>query len=406
MSHLYPLYPRPDITLVRGEGSRVWDDRGRVYVDLIGGIAVSALGHAHPRILAAIEEQAGRLLHGSNLFHHPWQEPLAARLAALTGLSRVFFCNSGSESVEAALKLSRARAKGRGEPRRVEFVALEGSFHGRTAGALSVTSNAAYRAPFEPLLPGVTFIPPEERALAAAMSERTAALLVEPIQGEGGVRVLPDSFLRAAREACDEAGALLIADEIQCGLGRTGDWFAYQRAKILPDLVCIAKPLACGLPLGALIGREETAEFFGPGAHGSTFGGGPLACRVGIEFLSVVQEEGLLEKVRIAGERATSALRAAASRCPAILDVRGRGLMIGVEIDRPATAVLEALRERGWLAGSSRQTVIRLLPPFMIEPELFERFAADLEVLLGADAASFAPSPLPAAPARKNGDTR
>lgn len=398
-THLYPLYPRPDLTLVRGSGSRVHDADGREYVDLIGGIAVSALGHAHPRILAAIEEQAGRLLHASNLFHHPWQEPLAAKLAAISGLPRVFFSNSGTEAVEAALKLARARAKGLGEPERIEFVALEGSFHGRTAGSLSVTSNAAYRAPFEPLLPGVRFIPPDETALSVAVTPRTAALLVEPIQGEGGIRVLPARFLRAARTACDKAGALLIADEIQCGLGRTGSWFMYQQAGILPDLLCIAKPLACGLPLGALIGREETAAFFGPGAHGSTFGGGPLACRVGLEFLSVVEDEGLVERARATGEHAFSRLRAAAARCPAIRDVRGRGLMIGVEIDRPAAPVLEALRARGWLAGSSRQTVLRLLPPLVIEPELFDRFASDLESVLG-------PAPPPDSPAPPGGEPR
>src|SRR3989442_638949 len=305
--HLYPTYPRPDLLLERGEGWRVRDAEGREYVDLIGGIAVNALGHAHPRILAAISEQAGRMIHASNLFHHPFQEPLARRLAELSGLARVFFCNSGTEAVEAAIKLARARARARGEPERTVLVALEGSFHGRTAGALSVTWEESYRTPFEPLLPGARFVPAEdEAALRDAVRLDTAALLIEPIQGEGGVRVLSTGFLAAAREACDRAGALLVFDEVQCGLGRTGRWFAYQDAGVLPDLACVAKPLACGLPLGALLGREETAGYLGRGRHGSTFGGGPLACRVALEFLDVVEADGLLERVRRTGEGAVA----------------------------------------------------------------------------------------------------
>jgi len=381
--HLYPTYPRPDLLLERGEGWRVRDAEGREYVDLIGGIAVNALGHAHPRILAAISEQAGRMIHASNLFHHPFQEPLARRLAELSGLARVFFCNSGTEAVEAAIKLARARARARGEPERTVLVALEGSFHGRTAGALSVTWEESYRTPFEPLLPGVRFVPAEdEAALRDAVRPDTAALLIEPIQGEGGVRVLSAGFLAAAREACDRAGALLVFDEVQCGLGRTGRWFAYQDAGILPDLACVAKPLACGLPLGALLGREETAGYLGSGRHGSTFGGGPLACRVALEFLDVVEADGLLERVRRTGEGAFALLRKLAAQNGAIRQARGRGLMIGIEIDRPVAPVIDALRGRGWLAGSCRERVLRLLPPYTIEPEILERFFGELAAVL------------------------
>lgn len=384
--HLYPTYRRPDLVLERGSGWTLWDSEGRAYVDLLGGIAVNALGHAHPRIARAIAEQAGRLVHGSNLFRHPMQGALAARLARLSGLPRVFFCNSGSEAVEAGIKVARALARARGETARTDLVALEGSFHGRTAGALSVTAEEPYRAPFEPLLQGVRFVPPEDAvALREAVGRRTAAVLIEPIQGEGGVRCLSASFLAAARHICDAAGALLLFDEVQCGLGRTGSWFAFQDAGVLPDLACVAKPLAAGLPLGALLGREETAAALGPGSHGSTFGGGPLACRAALEFLDVVEEERLLARVRDTGERALGAFRDLARRQPAVRDVRGRGLMIGLEIDRPAAPVVDALLARGWIVGSCRGQVLRLLPPFAVPPEVLERFASVLGELLNGE---------------------
>jgi predicted acetylornithine/succinylornithine family transaminase len=384
--HLYPTYRRPDRTFESGSGFVLRDSEGREYVDLLGGIAVNALGHAHPRIARAIADQAGRLLHCSNLFRHPLQGVLAERLARLSGLPRVFFCNSGSEAVEAGIKVARALARARGEPSRTDLVALEGSFHGRTAGALSVTAEESYRAPFGPLLQGVRFVPPEEaRTLRDAIGPRTAVVLMEPIQGEGGVRCLSASYLAAAREACDAAGALLLFDEVQCGLGRTGRWFAFQESGVLPDLVCVAKPLAAGLPLGALLGREETAMALGPGSHGSTFGGGALACRAALEFLDVVEEEGLLERVRATGERALRAFRSLASRCRALLDVRGRGLMIGLEVDRPAAPLVDALLERGFIVGSCRGQVLRLLPPFAVPPDVLEQFAEVLGGLLNGE---------------------
>jgi acetylornithine aminotransferase/acetylornithine/N-succinyldiaminopimelate aminotransferase len=384
--HLYPAYRRPDLVLERGSGWTLWDSQGREYVDLLGGIAVNALGHGHARIAEAIADQARRLIHGSNLFRHPLQGALAERLARLSGLPRVFFCNSGSEAVEAGIKVARALARTRGETERTGLVALEGSFHGRTAGALSVTGEASYRAPFEPLLQGVRFVPPEdETALREAIGRGTAAVLIEPIQGEGGVRCLSASYLAAARQACDAAGALLLLDEVQCGLGRAGSWFAYQDAGVLPDLACVAKPLAAGLPLGALLGREETAAALAPGLHGSTFGGGPLACRAALEFLDVVEEERLLDRVRETGGRALAALRGLAGRRRAIRDVRGRGLMIGIELDRPAAPVVEALLSRGFIVGSCRGQVLRLLPPFTIPPDILDRFASALGDLLNGE---------------------
>ena len=381
--HLYPTYRRPDRVFERGSGWILKDSEGREYVDLLGGIAVNALGHAHPRIARAIADQAGRLLHCSNLFRHPLQGILAERLARLSGLPRVFLCNSGSEAVEAGIKVARALAWARGETSRTDLVALEGSFHGRTCGALSVTSEESYRAPFGPLLQGVRFVPPEDAcALRDAVGPRTAAVLMEPIQGEGGVRCLSASYLAAAREACDAAGALLLFDEVQCGLGRTGRWFAFQESDVLPDLICVAKPLAAGLPLGALLGREETAAVLGPGSHGSTFGGGALACRAALEFLDVVEEEGLVERVRQTGERALSAFRGLAAGNPALREVRGRGLMIGLEIDRPAAPLVDALLERGYIVGSCRGQVIRLLPPYAVPPEVLEQFADVLGGLL------------------------
>ncbi|HEV8700411.1 MAG TPA: acetylornithine transaminase [Candidatus Polarisedimenticolia bacterium] len=389
--HLFPTYARSGLRAVGGSGCRLYDDAGREYLDMLGGIAVNALGHAHPRIVAALREAAGEerlLLHCSNLYHHPYQGPLAARLAALFGLPRAFFCNSGSEAVEAALKLARARARrvlGLAASEPPEIVALHGSFHGRTALALSVTGQETYRAPFVPLVPGVTFVAPDDtEALARAASPRTAAILLEPVQGEGGVRPLSPGFVQAARAACDATGALLIADEVQCGLGRTGAWSACRQAGVAPDLITLAKPLAAGLPLGALLGRDDLAEDFGPGSHGSTFGGGPLACRLALAFLDAVEAEGLLAAAQERGRRLAAGLAAIAANGaggfatvdPAgpIEEVRGRGLMIGVALRRPAAGVVEALFERGIVTGTAGERVLRLLPPYVISDGEIDRF--------------------------------
>jgi acetylornithine aminotransferase/acetylornithine/N-succinyldiaminopimelate aminotransferase len=389
--HLFPTYLRSALRVVAGSGCQVYDDTGREYLDMLGGIAVNALGHAHPRIVAALREAAADdrlLLHCSNLYHHPYQGPLAARLAALFGLPRVFFCNSGSEAVEAALKLARARA------RRVKrlaagevpgIIALDGSFHGRTALALSSTGQEKYRAPFDPLVPGVTFVAPDDpEALRRAAGPRTAAVILEPVQGEGGVRPLAPEVLQAARAACDATGALLIADEVQCGLGRTGAWSACRQAGVVPDLVTLAKPLAAGLPLGALLGRDDLADDLGPGSHGSTFGGGPLACRLALAFLDAVEEEGLLAAVQERGRRLADGLRAIAADGGAgpIEAVRGRGLMVGVVLRRPAAGVVDALLARGIVAGTAGELVLRLLPPYVISDEEIDRFLDTLASVL------------------------
>lgn len=395
--HLFPTYARSTLRAVRGSGCRLYDDAGREYLDLLGGIAVNALGHAHPRILAALREAAGEerlLLHCSNLHHHPYQGPLAARLAAHFGLPRVFFCNSGSEAVEAALKLARARARrllgpvAAGAP---EIIAVQGSFHGRTALALSVTGQEKYRAPFLPLVPGVTFVAPDDtEGLARAAGPRTVAIILEPVQGEGGVRPLSPEFMQAARRACDATGALLIADEVQCGLGRTGAWSACRQAGVTPDLITLAKPLAAGLPLGALLGRDDLADDLGPGSHGSTFGGGPLPCRLALAFLDAVEEEGLLAAVEERGRRLMGGLAAIASATGPggpIEEVRGRGLMVGVVLRRPAAPIVDALLERGMVAGTAGERVLRLLPPYVISNEEIDRFLDVLASVLQGDGA-------------------
>lgn len=376
--HLFPTYARTPLRVVSGAGCRLLDDTGREYLDLLGGIAVNALGHGHPRILAAMREAAaeGTVLHCSNLYHHPYQGPLAARLAGLFDLPRLFFCNSGSEAVEAALKLARARARRlRGEAA-TGVVALRGSFHGRTAYALSATGQIKYRAPFGPLVDGVTFAPPDDpEALQRAVGPGTAAVILEPVQGEGGVRPLETALLQAARSACDDSGALLIADEVQCGLGRTGAWSACRQAGVMPDLIALAKPLGAGLPLGALLGRDDLADDLGPGMHGSTFGGGPLPCRLALAFLDAVEQDRLLDEVTRRGAQLLAGLRTVAGRRPRLIEsVRGRGLMVGVVLRVPAAELIEALFAHGIIVGAAGDNVLRLLPPFVISAAEIDRF--------------------------------
>ena len=400
--HLFPTYARAPLRVVAGAGCRLFDDAGREYLDMLGGIAVNALGHAHPRIVAVLRDAAageGTVLHCSNLYHHPYQGPLAARLAALFGLPRVFFCNSGSEAVEATLKLARARARRLKGETATGVVALEGSFHGRTGFALSVTGQAKYRAPFGPLVGGVTFVPPDDpEALRSAVAETTAAVILEPVQGEGGVRPIDAAVLQAARTACDEAGSLLIADEVQCGLGRTGAWSACRQAGVEPDLITLAKPLAAGLPLGALLGREDLTADFGPGTHGSTFGGGPLPCRLALAFLDAVEEERLIEAARDRGAQLMQGLRAIAGRrADAIEKVRGRGLMIGVVLRAPAAGLVDALLETGVVTCAAGERVLRLLPPFVISAPEVDRFLESLDAVLGRAWRPAAAGPRPGA---------
>jgi predicted acetylornithine/succinylornithine family transaminase len=388
--HLLPVYSRPPVVFERGEGVRLFDRDGRAYLDFVSGVGVSALGHAHPRLAAALAEQAATLIHTSNLYRHPLQGELARRLADLAGLPRVFLCNSGTEAVEACLKFARRYWHARGEAR-PELVALEHAFHGRTCGSLSVTWEAHYREPFEPLLAGVRFVPPgDAAALEAAVTERTAAVIVEPIQGEGGVRPLPPAFARALAAACARTGALLVADEVQCGLGRTGVFCHARALGLEPDLVALGKALGGGMPIAAALFSERVAAAAAPGDHGSTYGGNALACRAALVVLDELTAHGLLDRVREAGAALEARLRAIAARRPAVRDVRGAGLMWGVELAFDAGPVVRAALGRGLLVNRTAGTVVRLLPPFIVGPADIEEACAILDeaIAAGAEAAA------------------
>lgn len=392
--YLLPTYNRYPLAIARGKGVFVYDVEGRRYLDLVGGLGVNALGHAHPRILKVIREQAKRAIHVSNLYYHEYQGRLAEKLCQLSGLGRAFFSNSGTEAMEGALKLARAAGHQKGGEAKSDIVALAGSFHGRTFGAISLTGQEKYRAGFEPLLPGVTFIPLNHvEALRAAVGDNTCALVLEPIQGEGGIRECSEEFLREARAAADRHQALLILDEIQCGLGRTGRMFAFQEFGIAPDVVAIAKPLAAGLPLGAFLVKEELATVIASGKHGTTFGGGPLACRVALEYFSIIEEENLLENVRRVGDYLKQELKAVVERFPVARECRGRGLIQAIELDVPARPLVEAALQRGVLFNSTQDTVLRFLPPFLLQEKQVDKGMQVLKSLLrrGRVAAASAP---------------
>ena len=358
-------YARYPLVLARGKGCYVYDLEGRRYLDFIAGIGVNALGHAHPRILAVIREQAGLLIHTSNLYYNQFQGPLAKRLAEISGLQRTFFANTGTEAMEGALKMVHAHGRAI-HPEKYEVISLENAFHGRTLGALSITGQAKYRQDFEPLIPGVKFIPVNDiAALEAAFSERTAGIVLEMIQGEGGINPLTHEFVAKARELADRYNALLVADEIQCGVGRTGTYFAYQRSHpvILPDVMAAAKPLACGIPLGVIVANERAAAAIKPGMHGSTFGGGALACRVALEFLDVLDE--LLPSIQRVGGYFHVVLNELARKHGFVKEVRGFGLMLGMELAVPGKQiVLDAMAE-GLLINCTHETVLRFLPPYI-----------------------------------------
>lgn len=381
--YLFPTYKRYDLVLSHGSGAYVYDLQGKKYLDFIGGIAVNSLGYSHPRIVRVLLEQGQRMIHGSNLFYHSYQGILAKRLVEISGLARVFFTNSGTEAMEGALKIARAYARRRGRGNKTVFLALQNSFHGRTFGALSITAQEKYQAPFRPLIPDVEIV--EEFSAAAlekAFSPDTCALVLEPIQGEGGVVPIPEPFLRAARELCDRHDALLIMDEIQTGMGRTGKYFAYQHLGILPDLLTVAKSLAAGYPLGAVIGAERVSEALQPGDHGTTFGGGPLACRLALEVLDIIHEEQLLPHVASLGEFLQSGLRSLALRHDCIGEVRGRGFMIGAVLGNKAKEVVQRLMNHGVLANAAHETVLRLLPPFIISRQDADQFLDILDSVL------------------------
>lgn len=364
--YLIQNYSRYPLLLRRGKGCYLYDAGGKRYLDLIAGIGVNALGHAHPRIVKIIRQQAALLIHCSNLYYHDFQAPLAKRLAETSGLARVFFANSGTEAMEGALKMIRSHGR-RIAAEKFEIVSLENSFHGRTLGALSVTGQEKYRVDFEPLLPGVRFIPPNDiAALEAAVGERTAGIVIEAIQGEGGVYPVSVEYLRKARELADRHNALLVFDEIQCGVGRPGTYYAYQLADpvVLPDVMVAAKPLACGLPLGAIVASEAAAATIGPGMHGSTFGGGALACRVALEFFDILDH--LLPSITKTGGCFRTELIELARHFGFIKQVRGFGLMIGVELDIPGKQFVTGAMDEGLLINCTHDVVLRFLPPYII----------------------------------------
>lgn len=364
--YLLQNYARYPLVLHRGKGCYVYDLNGNRYLDLISGIGVNSLGYAHPRITKVIRQQAGLLLHSSNLYYHEYQGKLAERLAKASGLRRTFFCNSGTEAMEGALKMIRAHGNSLG-PHKNEIISLENSFHGRTLGAISITGQPKYRKDFEPLLPGARFIPRNDiAALEAAFSENTAGIVLEFIQGEGGIYPVAENFARRARKLADQFNALLVFDEIQCGVGRPGAYFAYQLVDpvILPDVVLAAKPMACGIPLGAVIANEKAAAAIKPGMHGSTYGGGPLACRVALEFFDILDD--LLPSINSVGGYFRMRLTELMRDFPFIKEVRGQGLMIGVELNFPCKElVLDGIKE-GLLFNCTHDTVLRFLPPYIL----------------------------------------
>jgi acetylornithine/N-succinyldiaminopimelate aminotransferase len=382
--YLMNTYKRPPIVFDRGKGCYLYDSGGRVYLDFLGGIAVNALGYAHPRMVRVIRREAERATHLSNLFHNEFQGPLARRLAEWSGMDRVFFTNSGTEAVEGALKLARIRARQKsGSNTKTRILALENSFHGRTFGALSITWPEKYRQPFEPLVPGAEFVRFNDVSdLEAKFDSRVCAVVIEPVQGESGIHPVSEQFWSRARELATEFDAALVADEIQCGLGRTGRYFAYQRFGGLPDIVLVAKPLGGGLPLGAMLARESFASAFSPGLHGTTFGGGPLACAAALEFMRVVEEEKLLENVRLRGRQIREGLGRLKSRFDFIREIRGEGLMIGMELSVDgAPYVTEALRQ-GLVINCTHDFTLRFLPPFIIGEEQVREFLDKLDPIL------------------------
>ena len=382
--HVLQTYRRAPITFVRGEGVRLFDSEGREYLDLLSGIGVASLGHAHPGLARAIAEQASTLLHTSNLFYHLLQGELAERLADLSGLQRAFFCNSGTEAVEACLKFARRYWYTKGEPR-MEIIALEESFHGRTFGALSVTSDEHYRAPFEPLLQGVRFVPVNDPAtLASTVSSKTAAIIAEPIQGEGGVRPLTPAFAAAINDACARTGAVLIADEVQSGLGRTGYPFYFAALGLKPHLVAIGKALGGGVPVGAALVSQQVADTISFGDHGSTYGGNLLACRAALCFLHELVDGGVLAHVGRVGPHAEQRLRAIAAKHAIVKEVRGSGLMWGLELTRDGAPVVSEAAARGVIVNRTAETVIRLLPPLIITTDEIDEALDRLDRALGA----------------------
>ncbi|MFY9790411.1 MAG: aspartate aminotransferase family protein [Candidatus Sulfotelmatobacter sp.] len=386
--YLLGTYNRYPIVLTRGKGVFLYDLDDRRYLDFVSGLGVNALGHAHPRIVKTIREQAAKLIHVSNLYYHEYQGALAEKLCTLAaGASgekfRAFFQNSGTEAIEGSIKLARLaghRAGGGGKSR---LVALEGSYHGRTFGALSLTGQEKHRKGFEPMLEEVTFVAQNDlEGLRAAVNDNTCAIVLEPIFGEGGIYECSVEFLQACRATADRHKAALIFDEIQCGLGRTGTMFAFQSFGVTPDIVAIAKPIAAGLPLGAFLAKEEFASAISPGQHGTTFGGGPLACRVALEFLAIVEDEKLLDNVNRVGAYLQSELKTIVEKSAAAKEVRGRGFIQGINLEIPARPIVDEALSEGVLFNSTQDTVVRFLPPYLLEEKHVDKGIRVMKKLL------------------------
>jgi acetylornithine aminotransferase len=373
--HLMNTFSRLPAAMERGQGCRVWDTQGREYLDALAGIAVNTLGHNHPRLVAALQEQVAKLIHCCNYYYAPDAEKLAAKLTAAAGLTNAFFCNSGLEANEAVIKLARKFGHNQGIAR-PQIVVYEHAFHGRSLATLSATGNPHIQQGFEPLVEGFIRVPGNDiEALKQATADQpgVVAVLLETIQGEGGIRPMRWDYLRQVRQLCDERGWLLMLDEVQCGTGRTGKWFAYQWAGITPDALTLAKGLASGVPIGALLAGPRAAQVFGPGSHGSTFGGNPLAMRAGLETVHIMEADGLLANAQRVGARLKAALAQALAGNPRVKEIRGEGLMLGIELDRPCGALTERALQAGLLISVTADTVIRLLPPLIItEPEADE----------------------------------
>jgi acetylornithine/N-succinyldiaminopimelate aminotransferase len=410
---LLSTYERNPLLFVRGEGVHIIDEQGDRYLDLLSGIGVNALGYGHAAIEDAIVRQSRTLIHTSNLFYHEGQAELALRLTERTGLDRVFFSNTGTEAWEGALKLARAHAgllRDEGKQIGTKFLALEQSFHGRTFGSVSTTYKAKYREPFGPVVPGVEFVRFNDVAdLRAKFSNDVCAIVVETIQGEGGIRPLTSEFFAEARALANSTGALLIADEIQAGMGRTGKWCAYQHYGILPDVTALAKPLAGGIPIGAVVCTEEAARAIHAGMHGTTFGGGPLACAVGIAVIDTIEKDGLLANVTEIGDYFQAQLRSLAARHEAIIDVRGRGLMLAAELDSADLAKLTVaeMLKRHILINCTSDTVLRFLPPFILQRSHVDTAIQALDEVFSEHAASLSSAQsAPKAPSSEGGNSR
>ncbi|OUJ18364.1 Ornithine/acetylornithine aminotransferase argD [Methanonatronarchaeum thermophilum] len=359
--HLINVYNRLPLLLERGEGTRVWDSEGNEYLDFVAGIAVNSVGHCHPNVVEAVREQAGKLIHCSNLYHIESQAKLAEKISELSFGDKVFFGNSGTEANEAAIKLARRATENN------EIIAAEGSFHGRSLGSLSATWKNRYRGPFKPLVPGFSFVKYGDiEELKNRVSGETAAVILEPIQGEGGVNVPPEGYIEAVREVCDDTGTLLIFDEVQTGMGRTGRWFGYQHYDVEPDIISLAKSLGGGFPVGALVARKEVAEAFTPGDHASTFGGNPIACTSALATIKTIEQEGLVERSRELGSYMRNQLKKIGEENSWVYEVRGKGLMIGFETDGKAQEIVDNALEQNVLLNKVSDDVIRFVPPLTV----------------------------------------